>query len=110
MHTRISRAEKESSIGLDEWKLATSSIEGFVVNDICIQQNPFTLEFLGMESSGSGYWVPSSNDAPDWPGSGKVVFRKDEQGITFVQYQNENNPVLVSLAKQLDAEVYAYEI
>lgn len=110
MHARISRSSKGRNIEHDEWINACLGFKEINITDVLIQQNPFTQEFVEFESAGSGYWLPRTGDAPKWPGDGKVVFRKDEYGVTFVQYRNIKNQVLVAIANLLDAELYLSEV
>lgn len=109
-HILLSRGQSEDESGrdvitLDEWRAAVAMFPNFTISDQMKQQNPFTKEFLLIDSPGSGYWVPPTLAGPVWSDDGRVWFRFANGMARFVQFSNLNDPDLVALAHELDATI-----
>ena len=97
--------DPQGNISLTDWLQATKDRPNFHITGQLKQQNPFTHEYLFMDSPGCGYWQCPAGDAPSWSQDNVVWFRYAPSGITFIQYDKLDNPELVEIAWALHARL-----
>ena len=113
LHTLLYRGtngEITAPITLDEWRDAVRSLKSFTITDTLKQRNPFTKEFVFFDVPGSGPWKCGNLLGPVWSEDDLIWFRYTGGAVTFIQFEDLQNPELVSLAHVLGAKLEHDEI